>query len=292
MSVKKPLLLPLMIPPAPRAAAPADDPDWIWLALLAALLLLLCCCCVCVWRRRRAKEEEEEEEEQIPGKGSPGDAQEGAPEQSLQTPRDLEANYPTSAYNKAHAPNPEEEEEEEEARKRRGGGPLGEEYEEDGYIRYGAPRLPPPVKNTPEHKLKPIDPEDPEEDPDWDRPGRPIEYPKDKDDISAGEVEHYEPDGGVYLPERGSRDPIEMNPQWERGEPEDPDERDTRKHRIQSGLGEGEVWDKLANDDSESNNKGSSMGGAFDWVVQSALGALDSKSADAHEADETETTVL
>ena len=61
---------------------------------------------------------------------------------------------------------------------------------------------------------------------------------------------------------------------WNRQKPEDPDEIDLRKHRIQTGLGEGEVWDKLGQDETEAS-KQAPTGDVFDWVVQSALGVLD-----------------
>ena len=69
----------------------------------------------------------------------------------------------------------------------------------------------------------------------------------------------------------------------------DPDELDTRKHRIQSGLGQGEVWDKLDATESERGTERGN-GGAFDWVVQNALGTLGENDDLAHDPDFTETS--
>lgn len=274
------------MPPSPRASSGgggglSDGALWGIIAAAAALLLLLCCCCVCVFRRRKKKEEEEEEEEEIKGKGLPGDIEEQKPEQSAANVPP-EADVPVVAVPVGAAPGEDDEsEDEEDARKRRGGGPLGEEEEEEANKRWGGPRYPPPEKEDPTLKLKPVEKEE-EEDPDWDQPGRPMDYPKDKDEMSAGEVEHYEPDGGVYLPERPGKNPVEYDPQWERGTPEEPDDRDDRKHRIQSGLGEGAVWNQLDENDSDDEKPGVASTNVFDWVVQSALGVLDNNDQAAH----------
>lgn len=272
----------------PAARLPSDgggiNKKLLWPLVALAALLLLCCCCGLVLRKKKAKELEEEEMEEIAGRGAPGDFIETDPEQaaSVPPPEDPPILIPPVV---AAPPIPEEDEEdedEEEGRKRRGGGPLGEEEEEEGRKRYGAPRLPPPEKEDPGFKLRPIPPPEEEEDPEWDHPGRPIEYPKEKDEIPPDELDRYQPDGGVYIPERPGKDPVEYNPQWERGEPAEPDERDTRKHRIQSGLGEGEVWDELEKDETDEGGVGGGLGDVFDWVVQSALGVLDENDAAAH----------
>ena len=272
---------------------PDDDPiDWWWFLIAAALLLLLCCCGFAVVKRRQQPKEIEEEEPEA----APVDAT-AAPRLRPTPPRDVEAPdegssaaLPKVVLRKVPKPAdmPDPSEYDEDGRKRRGGGPVGEEEEDEGRKRYGGPRLPPWDKESPDFKLRPVPLTDKEEDPDWDHPGRPFDYPKDKDDISAGEVEHYEPDGGVHIPERPKKKPVEYNPTWERGVPVDPDERDTRKHRIQSGLGEGEVWDKL---DASESGRGSVSGqpGAFDWVVQNALGTLGENDDIAHDPDFTET---
>jgi hypothetical protein len=122
--------------------------------------------------------------------------------------------------------------------------------------------------------LRPPPEKDPEEDPGWDQPGRDINFPRDSDEMSAGHVDHYEPDGGVYLPERPTKEPLDWRRSWERPDVEDPDDNDNRKHRIQAGLGEGEVWDKLEEKD-DASAAPKSTGDVFDWVVSSALGVLD-----------------
>jgi hypothetical protein len=286
---------------APAARSPDDDgglsKEALWGILAAALLLLiLCCCCVCVLRRKKAKEIEEEDEEVIAGKGTPG-ATDSDPEQSSPTSVLNDSAYlpyfdpsllalplgdDEDEGRKRGGGGVNEDEDEEEARKRRGGGPLSAVEEEAAKKRYGGPRLPPPEKEDPQHKLRPVPPKDPEEDPEWDQPGRPMDYPKEKDPMSPGEFEHYDPDGGVYDPRRPGKDPVEFNPQWERGEPEEPDDRDTRKHRIQSGLGEGEVWDQLDTSESTHATVGGGLGDVFDWVIQSALGVLDENATATH----------
>lgn len=272
---------------------PKTFPKWALFPIIAAalLILLLCCCCCCIWRRRKQREEEEEEEEIVEEnglgqKGGPGDD----PEQPLDPsgPRSQMADLPNQlqdvgagpgglgpgmgAYGDAEASDSDEEEE---GRKRRGGGVIPPEEDPSGLRIPTAPRLPPPEDpENPNLKLRPI-PDKEHEDDEWDHPGRNIEFPKDKDEMSAGEVEHYEPDGGVYFPEREGKDPLNWKKDWNRQKPEEPDEVDPRKHRIQSGLGEGEVWNKLGEDETTDRSKQAPSGDVFDWVVQSALGALD-----------------
>jgi hypothetical protein len=268
------------IPPViiPLAAAGGggglSKPALFSIIAAALLLMLLCCCCVCVFRKRRQKQLEEEENQAMAGKGLPGDlVEEQAPVGGAE-PRGV----PDSVALGGSPTNNEQSEVseyDEDARKNRGGGPLGDEDEEDGRKRYGAGRLPPPETEKPGWKLRPVPPVDPEEDPDWDQPGRNIDYPKDKDDMSAGKVDHYEPDGGVYIPEREGKQSRDLNLHWERGTPQEPDEVDKRKHRIQSGLGEGEVWNQLDGDEEIDTRSKAPMGDVFDWVVQSALGVLD-----------------
>jgi hypothetical protein len=283
---------------------------WKWALIAAAIVLaiLLCCCC-CVWRRYIKKKQEEEEAARreaegmgakgVPpvgiGPGTRGGIGEQDPEQPL--PRDGSAANGGIGEDDVNAMGPpviargaaldDESEETEEGRKRRGGGPLPPDDEENGLNIPTAPRLPPP-EDPPKDptNLRPI-PDKEAEDDEWDHPGRDINYPKDKDEMSAGEVDHYEPDGGVYLPEREGKDPLNWKKDWNRQKPEEPDEIDDRKHRIQSGLGEGEVWDKLEQDSSH-HSKQVPQGDVFDWVVQSALGVLDKNDEAAHLEDEDE----
>lgn len=267
---------------------------WIWLLVaILALILLLCCLCCCVCRRRKYKEEEEEEEEIVEevGLGKKGAGIPPGPEQPMpvsMVPRavspqepievpagDVEAENLGPGMGASGAAVADDSDEEEEGRKRRGGGVLPPEDEEAGLKIPTAPRLPPPEPpEDPGLKLRPI-PDKEQEDDEWDYAGRNIDFPKDKDEMSAGEVEHYEPDGGVYIPEREGKDPLNWKKDWNRQKPEEPDEIDPRKHRIQSGLGQGEVWNKLGEEETTDRSKQAPSGDVFDWVVQSALGALD-----------------
>ena len=237
----------------------------------------------------KQNEEEEQEETQEVQQSKLPPPQEQAPREVVPGPhllrktgidpenRDLEggnAKAGGAGMGAAGAAVADDSDDEEEARKRRGGGNIPPGDEEDGLRIPTAPRLPPPQHPPPSPVvLNPIPPRDGYGD-DWDHPGRNIEFPKDKDEMSAGEVDHYEPDGGVYLPDREGKDPLNWKKDWNRPKPEEPDEVDLRKHRIQTGLGEGEVWDKLGEDETEQSSK-APKGDIFDWVVQSALGALD-----------------
>jgi hypothetical protein len=282
--------------------AAADDnglPWWVWLLIAMAIILLLCCCCGFVLRRRRAKEDEEakEIEEDVTTMNKEGEPYKDPEQPALASGSnnrgmDSMNNAPPSSqsrdFNIGAAVAPlgavsaargatvgEDSDDEEDARKRVGGGRIVEP-DDDELVGYrGAPRLPPP-ENPPQppHKLRPID-KDEEEDNEWDQPGRNIEFPVEKDDISAGEVDHYEPDGGVHRPQRPTKDPLYWKSEWNRARPDDPDETDKRKHRIQSGLGEGAVWDELDASESEHFTVGGVHSNDVDWVMASAIGALD-----------------
>jgi hypothetical protein len=287
------------IPPGALVAVPAtsgglsDGAMWGIIAAAALLALLLCCCC-CVLRRQKMKQLEEEEEENAvtsTAKNMPPMEQAPVvppgPHLLRKTNRDPENGLARDLPGEGGADNPlgpasgasgateaDDSDEDEEGRKRRGGGNLPPGDEETGLRIPTAPRIPPPDDPAnPPRNLRPIPPKE-EEDDEWDQPGRNIEFPKNKDDMSAGEVDHYEPDGGVYMPERQGKEPLNWKKDWNRPKPEEPDEVDDRKHRIQSGLGEGEVWDKLDQDETEVS-KPLPQGDVFDWVVQSALGVLD-----------------
>lgn len=280
-------------------------PWWAWLLIAAAILFLLCCCCGFALRKQRKKEDEEaQEDEAILANTEAKEVtpKEIDPEQPVTTipptttvengADDLMMEIPVEPFEEepdldvpAHvAPIiattvarggvvGDDSEEEEEERRKRGGNLIPDEDDPDRVIYRGAPPFPPPENPPkPPRPLKPIPDKENESD-EWDQPGRNIEYPVEKDDMSAGEVEHYEPDGGVHWPQRPTKDPLDWNREWNRAKPEEPDDMDNRKHRIQMGLGEGEVWNKL---DEESAHFTPNRGGndAFDWVIQSALGAI------------------
>jgi hypothetical protein len=285
--------------PPPAIVTPAGGNDALMWGLIAgaiALALLLCCCC-CVWRKKRMSQVEEEEEEV---KIEEGQASKGMPPPEtapqvvlgphllrktgidpVNGPRGMDVDEDeipvdtvgagTGASGAAFA---DDDEDDEDIRKRRGGGLIPPDDEESGFRIPTAPRLPPPdIPEKDPRALRPIPPKENDTD-EWDHPGRDINFPKDHDEMSAGEVDHYEPDGGVNIPERDRGAPLHWNKDWNRQKPEDPDEIDLRKHRIQTGLGEGEVWDKLGQDETEVS-KQAPTGDVFDWVVQSALGVLD-----------------
>ena len=283
---------PIIIIPANGASGGgglSDGAKWaiIAAAIAAALLLLLLCCCCCVLRRKRAKALEEEEEEGYGGK--PGEDVETAPEQY---PGDSDRDLPAAAA--AIPPGSDDDSSYEgEGRKSRGQNFAEDEDDETRRRLRGEGELPPDNNPRETVQLRPPPPKEPEEDPDWDYPGREINEPKpDPDEYSAGEYEHYEPDGGVHIPEHPPRDPVEpYKNKWERLKKEEPDEVDMRKHRIQSGLGEGEVWDKLGENEEPDPSSKAPEGDVFDWVVQSALGVLDKSDEAGHLDDEGSTTV-
>jgi hypothetical protein len=280
-----------VIPPAGGGGL-SDAAMWGIIAAVAALLLALCCCCwVCRKKRQDALEEEEMIEEQ--GMGNKGADIEEAPEQpkeSASTPRDMPLIPPPGVPRSG-----DEESDEEDGRRRGGDGDIDDEWDEDGNKRRGGNLADPPIDTTkrrlhgegeipddpfnPERVvLNPIPDPNPDPDPEWDYPGRQIDDRKpEPDEMSAQEFDPYNPDGGVYFPEREGRDPVGMPKlAWDRLKKDVPDEVDQRKRRVQAGLGEGEVWNSLEQaDDDHSQHGGAPDGDVFDWVVQSALGCLD-----------------
>jgi hypothetical protein len=171
----------------------------------------------------------------------------------------------------------------EDGNKRRGAHNLPEDEDERKRRIGGYGQLPPDDDPDPRKRpLRPIDPRDPEDDPDWDQPGRDINFPRaPPDDYSAG-YDHDDIDGGVYNPQRERKAPAEyVQPHWERLKKETPEEVDSRKRRIQTGLGEAEVWNKL-DEDSEVGDRDRPSNDVFDWVVESALGVLDKSDDAAH----------
>jgi hypothetical protein len=167
-----------------------------------------------------------------------------------------------------------ESEYDDEVRKKFGGQRLPNDPDEEILRIIGSPQLlpidPPPPKPI---VLNPIPPKESDND-EWDHPGRNLEYPTRKDDDSAQVFDPYVPDGGVVTDNRPQKQSLDWRREWHRQYPDEPEVYDNRKHRIQSGLGEGELWNKLDNDDDTTAVKQSNGNDAFDWVIQSALGAL------------------
>lgn len=300
--------------PPVAAAADDGGLGWWWALIAAAILLCCLCLCCGFRRMRKKEDEEEREDEVLATTVDKDEAQprdvEADPEQAVtmkssmdSEPRSMAHTEPNSEPDYEMGPefisSPEEEpvtpatvipmtatsvasgvvvgpddDDEEETRKRRGGGPIPDDNDPNRVVYRGAPPFPPP--ENPAQPRKPLNPiPDKERDGDeWDQPGRDIQYPIEKDDMSDGEVEHYDPDGGVYFPNRPAKDPSDWNRNWNRAKPDEPDEVDARKHRIQTGLGEGEVWNKLDEESTHVQPKNTGNGDAFDWVIQSALGAL------------------
>jgi hypothetical protein len=276
---------------------PNDNKKWAWIAAaIAGLLLLFLCCCCCVIRRKRGKVVEEEEEivETAPGKGVPPDDEESPQEQPA--PRAL-ASVPPIPPTVLEGEEAEETESYDgEGRTRAGGHQVDDESDDEGEGRRtrGSNYVPDEDDDTrrkwPGGELPPQEPEDParvvlrpipakeqDDDPDWDEPARELENHKVQDDDSVQEFERHVPDAGVATDDRQVKDPVTWKKDWNREKPPENDENDNRKHRIQSGLGEGEVWDKLDGDDDASRSQagGAGAGDVFDWVIQSALGVLD-----------------
>jgi hypothetical protein len=307
------------IPKAAKVEEEEDDDDiWDWLLwvliALAILLLLLCCCC-CTIRRKRllaiaAEEEEEERRSAERAAAARKRDVEAPPEQYAADVNETEVVYEEQEEEEeifvvtedesesapaideemaavAGAGNNDDDDDSEDGGKQRGVHNLPDDEDDGGRRIGGYGQLPPdedPDRDP--FKLRPIPPKEPEEDPDWDHPGRDINFPKpEPDEYSAGEYEHYEPDGGVNWPEREGKAPVSPHkPQWERLKKETPDEIDMRKRRIQTGLGDGAVWDKLGEEDDHADNYvGTDV---FDWVVSSALGVLQKSESAEHLGDD------
>lgn len=292
-----------------------EDNVWDWLKwvliALGLLLLLLCCCCCTIRRKRLAAIAEEEERAAESAAASKSMDVEQPPEQypvddyatreQLIPGQDgVDAVAPVAFAAGGHGTDPDEEEggarggaggaiaddDSEDGRRRRGAHNLPEDPEEEARRIRGAGRLPPPDDPDPNGpNLKPIPPKDPNPNPDWDHPGRDINFPKPPPAEHEAGFDRDIIDGGVHDPQRDPKAPFEpYKANWERLKKEAPDESDQRKRRIQTGLGEGEVWNALEETDDDDKKRGASSGGdVFDWVVSSALGVLD-KSDDAGHA--------
>jgi hypothetical protein len=317
---------PVMIVPvnnvnAAEAPPEEDDKPWEWVfAALAGLLLLLCCVCCCVIRRKRAKavEEEIEEVETTPGKGVAAD-EEAPAEQAVPraapgamnsvpplAPTDHESDEDLGANRAAPGGRPvaDNDSEEGDGKPRKGDNEDDSDSEGEGGRKRGSNYVPdedentrrkwpsgqlPPTSNDLEKVvLRPIPNKEQEENPDWDQPGRDMDNVKVKDDDSVQEFERYVPDCGVPVDNRAVKDPVTYKRDWNRGKAPEDDENDNRKHRIQSGMGEGEIWDKLDNTQDEESKAGGGGGpDIFDWVVSSAMDALHTTEEAGHLDDDT-----
>jgi hypothetical protein len=309
-----------------------DGSIWALIMGIIGLLLLVClfCCCLAAGTKSRRKDEEEEEEdiqvippvdkeppmEQAPRGGF--DLEEVIEETMVIPPVAEEEEEEEEEEEIPEEPQEEVEEEEEEITEeledgagagKRGGVEIedpddgdgrrgrgfnyADEEPEDTQRRWGGPRLPPPEDSDPDPlKLKPIPPKDPEEPPEWDQPGREILEARNKDEMEGQVFEPYDPGGGVHDPKRPVKDPLDWRKDWNRPKPPEVDEDDNRKHRIQSGLGEGEVFDRLNDNDSQSKSLVSGGGDIFDWVVQSALGVLDKADEVSEEAEDDDSSTV
>ncbi|KAL7563939.1 hypothetical protein ACA910_017554 [Epithemia clementina (nom. ined.)] len=280
----------------PRSGATAEGSDWNLLAPIIAtfLLLLLCCCCCCVVRRRRRKEEQEEEiiETEYPGKEewleTPLQGQSPNMERGMPVPvgadgnpegyRDDPDDYDSEGKNRKGGYDDDEYSDGDGRRARGYNHAIPEE--EDTKRRWPGGEYVPPENPPNNHALRPTPEKDPMPPPEWDEPMRNIDELKHKDDQSVQEFDPYNPDAGVHDPQRPPRDPVTWKNNWERGVPPEDDENDGRKHRIQSGMGQGEIWDRLDTDSVSKSTAVRGNGDVFDWVVKSALAVMDG--ADQH----------
>ena len=298
---------PVIVPRAidPRGGTAASGSDWNLLAPIIATLLLLLLCCCCVVRRRRRKDEEEEEiiETEYPGKEewleTPMDGQSPGMERGMPLPTDGDGN--PQGYRD------DSEDYDEEGRNRRGGHDDDEYSDGDGRkargFNYATPdeedkkrRWPngeyiPPDQPRDSHALRPTPEEDPMPPPEWDEPMRNIDELKHKSDDSVQEFDPYNPDGGVHDPQRPPRDPVTWKNEWERGVPPEDNERDGRKHRIQTGMGKGEIWDQLDDGSATKSTTVRNNGDVFDWVVKSALAVMDGADQQGYLDNDDESTV-
>ena len=302
---------PVIVTPFPGAAGTANGNRWTLVAamLATALLFLLCCCCCCGARNRYRKDAEEEEliEEEFPGKEEiiEEPLQEAAPRaippvaqsedlvaepgERESPPMDEESEYSGSGDNRGGGYE-DDEESDGEGRKRRGGNYVGEP-EEDVRRRWPDGEIPDPQKDRETVVLKPIPPKEKIEE-EWDYPMRDIQEIKpEPDEMSGQEFERHIPETGVVTYDRPQKDPVTWKNDWERGEKPEGDEYDDRKHRIQAGMGEGEIWDRLEQDsNSKSTTRGGGGGDAFDWVVQSAINVMDTADQQGHLSGDDEST--
>ena len=303
-----------------------DGTIWAIVMGLIGLLLLVCLCCCCCAAGTKSKIIEEEEDDEdvqfIPPAMKEAPAEQAPRELDLEQQTNLVPPPPPPPAQEEEEIIEEEEQEElppgdqveiteeieeveegvgapvmganamsdedeGEGRRKRGSNYVDEE-DDDGIPRWGAPRLPPPENPPPPPLiLKPIPDKEPEEPPEWDQPGREILEPKHKDEMEGQTFEPYIPDGGVARDDRQPKDPVKWKSEWNRSKPPEEDEEDKRKHRIQSGLDKGEIWDKLDEADVQSQSIMTGGGDVFDWVVQSALGVLD-KADDGQDESETQ----
>lgn len=304
---------PIIIDPFRAGTGTADGHRWTLVAamLATALLLLLLCCCCCTVRQRKRKEYEEEEiiETEYPGKEewleepmqeqaplpvAPPVAQSedlvAEPGERESPPVDEESEYSGEGGNRGGGYE-DDEDDDGEGRRRRGGNYVGEE-EEDTRRRWPGGEIPDNERDQEVVQLKPIPPKDPPPPEEWDEPMRNIDEIKPPpDDDSVQKFDRHIPETGVHDPQRPQKDPVTWKNNWQRGEKPEGDEDDGRKHRIQGGLGDQEIWDRL---DQDSNSKSTTRGGtgdAFDWVVNSALNVMENADDQGHLVGDDDSTV-
>jgi hypothetical protein len=254
----------VVVPPAGTTPLPEEEEDeanmlWLLLLLLFTVFCLICCCCY-----KKNEEEEEWEvtvteekfvkgpDEEIGDRGLNPMPEEPEVRSPLAIPSDelpvdegvKSLAVPPVASGPKPAVPPGNEEDADAEKRRLGEMEDDEEDEEAGRRLGGQGELPPPP-NPIGVRLRHVEKEKP--------PGAEYEYPerelveaKIKREDSGQILDHYEPDGGVFIPERAKKGSVEMpKPHYERQKPPEPVYIDPRKQRKQMGLGDGEVWDAL-----------------------------------------------
>ena len=233
----------------PPALSDTDDNDLLWLLLL--LILLLLCCCIACCCKRNDKEVEEEWETTVKEEVTTVEPEKLMPMEEPPEPEEMEI---AAAPLVPPATLPDEEEEDGAGRR------FGEAPDEDGDDefgrRFGGEGLLPPKPEFEGIKLRHVEKEPPAEY-DYEYPERNIEETKLKREDSGQVLDHYVPDGGVFIPERAKKAPVEMpTPKYERQKKPEPVYIDPRKQRMQLAIGDGEVWEALANWEDEQQKEG------------------------------------
>jgi hypothetical protein len=255
--------------------------------LLLCCLLLFCCCC-----KKKEEEEEETKEEVeavpleeddlekaeksasvpppppvipvplIPAEDDVEETEKSAsvppvptviPTPPAPAPAPHPVIIPAPILRSVPPPKEEEVEEADEFKSRKKEEASGEE-EEDGGRRFGGEGYVPTAGELQGIRLRHVEKEKPLEG-EYEYPQREIEEHKLKREDSGQILDHYEPDGGVFIPERAKKAPVVMNlPKYERKKVVK-ESVDRRKARRQLGMGDGEVWDALAAHDERERNQ-------------------------------------